>query len=173
MSADGSPDLPRCANSPAAEAGLKRGDIIAAVNGGAVDDPDAFGYRFATQGIEGETGMEILRGGERIKVTVALKPAPETPPRETMRLRGRTPFAGATVENLSPAVSEELNMPNGSEGVVIVDIANGAPASRLGFRKSDIILEINGRDIASTATLKEALDEPADYWRISINRGGG
>ena len=36
--------------SPADEAGLKRGDLILAVDGQEVDDPEAFGYRFALKG---------------------------------------------------------------------------------------------------------------------------
>ncbi len=132
------------ADGPAAKAGIKRGDIIIAVAGAPVDDADAFGYRFATQGVSGEATMTILRGNEKRDVSVVLTPAPEDPPRETLRLRGRTPFTGATVENLSPAVAEELSLPIDARGVVIREIASRTPAAQLGFRKLDIILEVNG-----------------------------
>src|SRR6201995_5458577 len=41
------------ANSPAARAGLKAGDLIVSVDGQPVDDPNAFDYRFATQPLGG------------------------------------------------------------------------------------------------------------------------
>jgi Do/DeqQ family serine protease len=159
-------------DSPAAQAGIKRGDIIAEVAGTPIDDADAFGYRFATKGISGETELTLLRGNDRIKVQVALAPAPEIPPRETLRLRGRTPFSGATIENLSPAVAEEMSLPADASGVIITEIGPRTPAAQLGFRKSDIILSINGREITSTAMMQEVLAEDVEYWRLSLNRGG-
>jgi Do/DeqQ family serine protease len=159
-------------DSPAAKAGIKRGDIIVAVKGALIDDPDGFGYRFATQGVSGETPMTLLRGSDHVEVRVALAPAPETPARDTVRLKGRSPFTGATVENLSPALAEELSLQTDATGVVITDLAPGTPAAQLGFRKTDILLEINGREITSTGVLKEVSEQGADYWRLSLNRGG-
>jgi Do/DeqQ family serine protease len=157
---------------PAAKAGIKRGDIIVAVKGAPIDDPDGFGYRFATQGVTGEVAMTLLRGTERSDVNVGLAPAPETPERDAFRIRGRTPFSGATALNLSPAVAEELSLDSASNGVVISEVAPRTAAAQLGFRKNDIILAINGRDINSTKILRDVLSKDAEYWRLSINRGG-
>jgi Do/DeqQ family serine protease len=159
-------------DGPAAKAGIKRGDIIVAVKGAPIDDPDGFGYRFATQGVSGEVNVTLLRGSERSDVAVALASAPETPARDSFRIRGRTPFSGATVQNLSPAVAEELNLESAGSGVVISDVAPRTPAAQLGFRKSDILLAINGQEVSSTKILRELLSKDAEYWRLSLNRGG-
>ena len=45
---------------PAAEAGLRRSDVILAVDGVGVDDPEAFGYRFATRPIGGTASLTVL-----------------------------------------------------------------------------------------------------------------
>ena len=53
--------------SPAARAGLKTGDLIVAIDGQTVDDPNAFDYRFATKPLGGtaQLGMRARRqGGE-------------------------------------------------------------------------------------------------------------
>ena len=50
---------------PAAEAGFKRGDVITAVDGIEVDDPEAFGYRYATKGTSGTVAVSIVRGGAK------------------------------------------------------------------------------------------------------------
>src|SRR5690606_583193 len=47
--------------SPAAKAGLKAGDLITAVDGQTVDDPNAFGYRFGTKPVGGTAQLRVLR----------------------------------------------------------------------------------------------------------------
>src|SRR5215213_5820130 len=46
--------------SPADEAGLKRGDLILAVDGQDVDTPESFGYRFSLKGVAGQTNLTVL-----------------------------------------------------------------------------------------------------------------
>jgi S1-C subfamily serine protease len=161
--------------SPAMEAGLKRSDVITAIDGIDIDDPDAFGYRFSTKGISGQTSLSVLRGGKKLILPVSLKLAPEIPARELVKLKGdnTTPFAGASIVNLSPAVSEELSLSTDQKGVVINDIESGSVAEQLGFQKADIILAINGVTVTSTAEISSLLKRGRmPFWRISINRGG-
>ena len=58
--------------------------------------------------------------GREVAVTVALQTAPETP-REEVEIRARSPFLGAKVANLSPALADELRLDAQAEGVVIVE----------------------------------------------------
>ena len=101
------------AASPAARAGLKAGDVIVAVDGQEVDDPNAFDYRFATKPVGGTAQLGILRGGRALIVAVALQTAPELP-RDEITIRSRSPFSGAKVANLSPALADELQLDNAS-----------------------------------------------------------
>ena len=57
--------------SPAEEAGLKRGDLILTIDGKVVDDPEAFGYRFALKGLSGSAKFGIQRGTTRSTVASA------------------------------------------------------------------------------------------------------
>src|SRR5665647_1377269 len=72
-------------NSPAAQAGLKPGDLIVSVDAQAVDDPNAFDYRFATKPLGGNAQFGVLRAGRDVTAVVALQTAPETPRRMIMR----------------------------------------------------------------------------------------
>src|SRR4030081_3345900 len=58
--------------SPAARAGLKTGDLVVAVDGQPVDDPNAFDYRFATKPLGGRAQICLLRGGKKVQLTVPL-----------------------------------------------------------------------------------------------------
>src|SRR6202023_1069833 len=48
-------------NSPAARAGLKLSDLIVAIEGQAIDDPNAFDYRFATRPLGGVGEIDVAR----------------------------------------------------------------------------------------------------------------
>jgi Do/DeqQ family serine protease len=157
---------------PAAEGGLLRSDVILAVDGVAVDDPESFGYRFATRPLGGVASLTVLRGGKRSVVPVKLIPAPELRPREPVRLSGRSPLAGLTVMNLSPALAEELAIDAGTEGVVIGEIEEGSTAARIGFQKGDIIQALNGERMVTSRDVETALKERKRAWEVTISRGG-
>jgi len=158
--------------SPAADAGLKRGDAILAVDGQPVDNPDAFGYRFTLKGTQGQAPLTVLRDGKKTTLQVRLAPPPETPPRNAVRIRSRSPLSGATLVNISPAVAEELQIDMSDDGVVIADLDERSVAASVGFQKGDQIVAVNGERIASTREAERALDRSGGYWEITINRGG-
>jgi Do/DeqQ family serine protease len=156
---------------PAAKAGLKAGDVIVSVDGQAVDDTNAFDYRFATKPLGGTAQLGALRAGRELKAAVALQTAPETP-REEIVIRSRSPFSGAKIANLSPLLADELQLQNVDDGVVILDVDNGSYASNLGFQRGDVIEEVNGEKIAKTRDLDRLTKTPSGSWRILITRGG-
>jgi Do/DeqQ family serine protease len=159
------------AGSPAAHAGLKVGDVIVAVDGQAVDDTNAFDYRFATKPLGGTAQLGTLRAGREMTAAVALQTAPDIP-RDEITIRSRSPFSGAKVANLSLALADELQLQNVDDGVVILDTDSGSYASNLGFQRGDIIQEVNGERIAKTADLERVSKVPRGSWRIGILRGG-
>jgi S1-C subfamily serine protease len=157
--------------SPAARAGLKPSDLIAAIDGQAVDDPNAFDYRFATRPLGGTAQVDVLRAGKTVKLTVALETAPDTGRNEIV-LTGRSPLQGAKVANISPAVADELHLDSDTEGVVVTDLADGGTAANVGFQKGDIILAVNSQKIAKTSDLEKATRDSSRIWRITLMRGG-
>jgi Do/DeqQ family serine protease len=156
---------------PAAQAGLKAGDLIVSVDGQPVDDTNAFDYRFATKPLGGDAKLGVIREGHQIDATVALRIAPDLP-REEITIRSRSPFFGAKVANLSPALADELQLRNIDRGVVILDVDNGSYASNLGFQRGDVIEEVNGAPIHKTHDLENASRTPSNVWRIVILRRG-
>ena len=160
------------AGGPAARAGLKTGDLIVAIDGQAVDDAEAFGFRFATKPLGGTAQIGLLRAGKEAQVSMLLEAAPETPPRDPVTIRGRSPFLGATVVNLSPAVAEELRLDGNLRGVVIANVENGTPAQILGLQPGDVVLEVNGEKVTRSRELDRLTQTPQRIWRLQISRGG-
>jgi Do/DeqQ family serine protease len=157
---------------PAAEAGLKRGDAILSVDGQPVDNLDSFGYRFTLKGTQGQAPLTVLRGGKQTTIQVKLMPPPENPPRDPVRGRTRTPFAGATLVNMSPAVADELQIDIADDGVVVADLDERSVAASVGFEKGDQIVAINGERLASTKDAERVIDRNRGYWEITVSRGG-
>jgi len=158
-------------NSAAARAGLRVSDLIVSIDGQDVDDPNGFDYRFATKPLGGQTKLGILRGGREQSLSVALETAPELP-RDELVLTTRSPFLGAKVWNLSPALSEELRIDPSSEGVIIADLIPGSPAQSYGFQRGDIVLQVNNQRITKTRDLERATSQQNRVWRVTIKRGG-
>ena len=157
-------------NSPAVRGGLRTGDLIVAVDGQDVEDPNAFDYRFATKPLGGSSRLRVVRAGKELTATVALQPAPEIP-RDEIVIGARSPFQGAKVSNVSPALADELRLDPMAEGVVIVDVSNGSPAQSLGFRRGDLVLTVNEQAVAKTADLDRLTKQPNRRWSITIRRG--
>jgi Do/DeqQ family serine protease len=157
--------------SPAARAGLKLSDLIVSIDGQPVEDPNAFDYRFATRPLGGTSQIEVQRNGRPVKLTVALETAPDTG-RDEITITTPSPFQGAKVANISPALADELHLDSGAEGVVVTALTDDGMAANVGFRKGDIILSVNNKKIVKTADLERAVSEARRLWRITLMRGG-
>src|SRR5579871_4680998 len=157
--------------SPAARAGLKPSDLIVGIEGQVVDDPNAFDYRFATRPLGGAAAIDVQRGSKAVKLSVPLETAPDGG-RDEIVLKTRSPFQGAKVANISPAVADEMHLDADTEGVVVTDIADDSTAANVGFQKGDIILAVNNQKIARTSDLEKATKDGSRLWRIKLARGG-
>ncbi len=159
------------ANSPAAKAGIKTGDVIVSIEGQVIEDHNGFDYRFGTKPLGGQAQIGLLRSGRETTVIVALQSAPDGP-REEVTIKSRSPLSGAKVGNLSPALAEEMRLDPSAEGVVVLELTNGSVAHRLGFRRGDVVLAVNEKRVASSKELERVTRDPTSRWEITILRDG-
>jgi Do/DeqQ family serine protease len=159
------------ADSPAARAGLKLSDLIVGIDGQSIEDPNAFDYRFATRPIGGTAQIDVQRAGKSLKLAIALETAPDAN-RSEIVITSRSPFQGAKVANISPAVADELHLDTDTQGVVVTDLADDGTAATVGFQKGDIIVAVNNQKIAKTSDLDKAAQASSRLWRITLVRGG-
>jgi S1-C subfamily serine protease len=158
--------------SPFNDAGIRRGDVIVALDDKPIESSREFNYRLATAPVGETARITWLRGGEPNSADVELIAPPEVPPREETLVQGRSPFAGLVVANLSPAVADELGLRVSSTGVVVVDV-RGGPARRVGFRKGDVLVEVNGVVLDEVARLSDVITRRGrGLWDIAVERDG-
>jgi Do/DeqQ family serine protease len=163
-------------NSPAAKAGLKSGDVILQIDGQDVEDAEGVGFRLGVKPLGGVTSLSVMRGGQHIVASLDLSPAPETPPRDARVLKSRSPFQGAAVANISPAVLEELSLETSTDdapkGVIVTDVQADSIAANYGVKKGDVVVDVNGAAIGSTQDLEDACAQHARNWDLTISRNG-
>ena len=156
---------------PADRAGVKAGDVIVAVDGLEVDDPQALRFRVATKPVGGTAALALMRHGKPVAARLPLAAPPETPPREMTEIKGAGPLSGAVIANMSPALAVELSMDTGLSGVVVVEIKGNSRAQRLRLRPGDVIVEVNDARVHDVGELRRALSQPAAGWKITVRRG--
>jgi len=159
-------------DGPAERGGLRVGDVLLAIDGKEVRDAQDLRFRIATLATGGETQVDVMRKGGGVTLSLALQAPPEIPKRSETLLRGRHPFQGAVVANLSPKLADELGLEHEKTGVIVMALDRKASAARLGFERGDIVLKLNGVEIESVTQLLSLLKETASTWIIRIERGG-
>jgi len=158
-------------SGPAADAGLRQGDVLLTLDGKEVTDPEALRFRLATEQVGTRVRVGIVRNGRQQSVPVTLESPPEVPPRNLTIVRGRSPFAGSKIGNLSPAFAEELGIDSTLNGVIIVEVARNGPAARRGMRPGDIVQSVNGRSVRTVRELERAVSDADRTWEIRLRRG--
>ncbi len=157
---------------PAANAGLRAGNVVLSIDGVDVEDMQALNYRIATHKAGDVVKARVVGGGPIRDVAVRLNLPPEKPPLELTQIGGRNPLTGAKVENLSPAVAVDLQLGFSARGVVIVSTNPNSPAGQYGFQRGDIVRSVNGVQMRSVGELVRALNAAGDHWNLVVDRGG-
>ncbi len=163
------------AGGPADAAGLKTGDVILDIDHQPVNDTSSLNYRINLLQLNQMVDVSLLRAGKPMDVNIKAAAPSDSPPRDERVLKGENPFAGAHIVNLSPAVADEIGVDpfDAPKGVMIYSIDGGQSyAAGIGLQPGDIIRQINGKTIATTADMDALVKAGARSWRITIQRGG-
>ncbi|MEI9403984.1 DegQ family serine endoprotease [Mesorhizobium argentiipisi] len=159
-------------SGPAGKAGLKPGDVILSLNNTPVDSIEALDYRMATLSIGTKATFVVLSKGQQATLEIPLERAPEGAKPSEVTLRGRSPFSGAKVAELSPRLAQRLGLRTDLKGVTVIDISRDSPAADFGFQPGDIVREVNGTTIETAATLAQVAQQDTRWWRFTVERGG-
>lgn len=143
------------AGSPAAKGGLKAGDVIRSLNGENVSSYTGLRYDVAEMNPGTTVTLGILRDGQPLTVHVTLGTLPETASNEGGPGEGNAPshstLQGVSVQDLNPSISQQLQLPVGTQGVVITDIDPNSPAGQAGLSRGDVIMDINRQPVRNVS----------------------
>ncbi len=149
-------------DSPAANAGLKAGDVILSMDGRAVADSNALRNVVAASRPGTRIALGIWREGDRQDVTATLaERASATNARRGTdgdSSRRDSSGYGLTVQPLTPDLANQVAVPPATRGVVVMQVAPDSPAAGAGLQPGDVIMRVNGREVATAAALRSALD---------------
>ena len=141
-------------DSPAAQAGLKSGDVIAAVDNDSIKDARALARKIASIAPGSEATLTIDRDGKQQNVAVKIG-----------RMHEQIRLASREQKNLSQTDKLGLELApaddvegEGSKGVAIVSIDPAGEAASLGMAAGDVILKAGGKTISTPQEFRDALD---------------
>jgi serine protease Do len=159
--------------SPAAKAGIERGDVILAFNGEAVADSNALRNRVASSRPGSTATVALMRNGREETKQVTLGELEgnrrAANDREDVGSGGRY---GMTVSPLTPDVARELGV-RARSGLVVEDVAPASAASEAGIREGDVIVEVNRQPVATLSQFQAAVKANANRPALLlINRQG-
>lgn len=158
---------------PAAQAGVKAGDVIVSVAGYDVYSIEGLRFRLRL-GYEGgpkAVPLLLMRDGKRYTVQLPLRSAPETPPRNITVIQGDNFFAGVKVGSLSPAFAEELRMDTFQSGVVVIAVDERSLPGRYDLlNPGDVITQVNGKPVKTVAELNARIASRKGPFSYRIRR---
>jgi len=146
--------------SPAAQAGLKAGDVITQYDGRKVSRSGDLPRMVADTPAGRQVPITVIREGTTVALTAKIARLKEEPP-EAVAQREDKQSLGLGVETLTPGAARELGLPDG-RGVVVRSVGDSSPAADAGIRPGDVIVEVDHRPVVSVAEMKQVLDRHPD-----------
>ncbi len=143
-------------NSPADKAGFKRGDLITGMNGNKITDVTALRNMVASMAPGTKVDFNIIRGGKELTITATLGEYREK--KIVKKTEYENALKGVTVQELTPSIRDQLNLPEGLNGVVITDVASDSPTQGL-LRPGDVIEEVDRKTVGSVHEYEEIVSK--------------
>jgi serine protease Do len=165
-------------DGPAAKAGIERGDIIVRFQGHKIQDSSELPRMVATVAPGTQVDVDIVRGGKKLTIPVKLETLKDEEPQEKVaRLQPSDveETLGLQVQALTPEIARRLRL-EGSEGVIVSQVAPDGPAAEAGVRQGDIIRELNRKPIPDLETYQDAtaqLEPESPVLLLLERRGNG
>ncbi|HWQ91413.1 MAG TPA: DegQ family serine endoprotease [Clostridia bacterium] len=174
-------------DSAAQQAGVREGDIVMAVNGKKVTDPQTLqlivsqtppGSKVTLRVLRGQPGRKAVEKelsatlGELPQEALAMGSEEEDPEPDQSQMDG---LDGVAVADLEPQVRRQFGIQNNVRGALVVTVDPNSNAAEAGLRPGDIIVEVNRKPVTNAQQAVE-LSRKAEGERILLRvwsmRGG-
>jgi serine protease Do len=161
------------ASTPGARAGLKKGDVIVKLDGQPVNSANDLRLNISQMAPGTNVKLGIWRDGKVQDFNVTLGELPEKATAENDSEQGESGgLQGVEVQDLTPDIAQQINVPAGTHGVVVTSVDPSSPAAS-SLSNGDVIQEINHKPISNVSEYRQAMagagKEPV---LLLVNHGG-
>jgi serine protease Do len=147
-------------DSPAAKAGVKVGDVITELNGKKMENSGQLQAAISSHRPGDKVTLGIIRDGKTMSLPITLesinKKSEEASNSGAGATQGKARW-GVGLENLTPDLRDQLQLPSEVKGVVVTNVVPGSPADNAGLTRGDVIVEVNRKPVASAEDAKREL----------------
>jgi serine protease Do len=159
---------------PAAEAGIKSGDVITAFDGVPVPNTRALVRQVGNTQVGKEVRVVVLRDGktQTLKITLGRR---ETAEGDVPASESETPQApvekgvlGLIVTSMTDELRQQLGLPDDAEGLVVKDVDEASQAFEKGLRAGDVITEAGQQKVATVDDLEARIADAKEAGRKSL-----
>ena len=159
-------------DSPAARAGIKRGDIILSFKGKDINALSDLPRLVAASKVGEETKIVVFRNGKKKTFTVELGELTEAQESAALVTGESGDKLGLQLSDVSPEVVQRYGLKN-EKGVLIAGVDPSGPAASSNLRQGDIILEVNNTKTPDLKTLLKAIKnvKKDEVIRLLVQRG--
>jgi len=140
--------------SPAAEAGVKTGDVIVEFNGKSVPKSHDFPSVIADTAPGQKVTLKIFRDKKEQVVGVRIGELTDESD-ANQQVEARDPELGLRVQRITPEAARRLGL-SSAKGVLVVEVQPGSPADQVGIEPADVIREVNQRAVSNVKEFERA-----------------
>jgi serine protease Do len=144
-------------DTPASRAGLQPGDVITAVNGESVKNPRDLAVDIAAVQPGNEAQLQVLHDGNNKAMSVKVGELPNEQMASNETGRQSEGRIGLALAPLSPDLRNQLDVPDGTQGVVVRNVEPGSPADQAGLQAGDVIVGVGDKQVASPSDAARAI----------------
>ncbi len=148
-------------DSPAAVAGIERGDVVVAFNGEPIGEMRDLPRLVASSPIDTPLDIVVLRGGAELTLSVRLARMTEEDngPVVNEALAAVEPRSlGLLMSEISDGLRQQFSIAPEVEGVVVTDVAVGSAAAEKGITPGEVILEVAQEAVSVPLDVEQKLE---------------
>ena len=152
-------------NSPAAEAGIKVGDVIVEFNGKALTKSPDLRTMIADTAPGQKTTLKIVREKLERVVSIRIGELPDDDGSQQGEVRDVE--LGLRVQRITPETSRRLAL-SSIKGVLVLEVQSGSPAEQAGIEPADVIREVNQKPVNNVKDFERAVRQGRRVDRILL-----
>jgi len=166
-------------DAPAAKSGLQPYDVVTEVNGKKVNDGRQLVALISSYAPGTKITLKALRKGKEKKFELVIG---KRPSRESILSKNDSEKNGGiskpavnigmSIEELDGDVRKELGIPSGINGVIVSKVVPGSMAEEAGFRRGDLIVEVDQKPTPDVNSFYSIMKEEKEYV-VRVRRGDG